>query len=471
MAAVAFDRTGLLTSLDERLRSILAGCSIRHEGLLSLTLSVPELMCLSGLHGLGAQTLYWSRPALQQLRLGWGCAAVIQTQGSDRFVQLDRELARIRETWLQLDPEGLGIPPRAFFGFSFATAGTTAGGFWHGLPDACLRVPELLLERQGSSCVLTFSCRGARLADRAGLRRAWLSQVAALTQGFSTAPDRSVARRPLVRIACAPEKGIWLGHVERARRAIRDGRLAKVVLSRRVRVTSEPALCPGQVLGWLAEHHPGCTVYGVAAPGGWLIGASPERLVALEDRKLACDAVAATGERATDPDQDRRLGGALLCSEKARREQRIVVEDIVRALEPLGFALQVPDRPRLLQLSGLQHLWSPIRGRVAGEISLLRVVSRLHPTPAVGGTPREAALAWLAEHTPDCERGWYTGALGWITADGEGDLTVILRCALVTDHCADLYAGAGIVADSDPETEFAETEWKLRTMLDALAAP
>jgi menaquinone-specific isochorismate synthase len=123
----------------------------------------------------------------------------------------------------------------------------------------------------------------------------------------------------------------------------------------------------------------------------------------------------------------------------------------------------------LMKLPRVQHLWSPVHARTRPGVSLLRLAERLHPTSAVGGIPRAEALAWLAEHEPE-PRGWYTGALGWVDAGGDGDLCVILRCALIQGQQAQLFAGSGIVAQSDPQEELRETEWKLQTMLDGLNA-
>ena len=220
-------------------------------------------------------------------------------------------------------------------------------------------------------------------------------------------------------------------------------------------------------MDWLDSQYPNCAQYAYGGEDYTLVGASPERLVKLDGTRVTVDALASTTVRGSDGAADEYLAASLLASSKARKEHQFVVDDIVAALKPVCRALEVPSWPRLLKLPTLQHLWSPIQGKVCSGVSVLQLIDRLHPTPAVGGVPRDSALSWLAEAGES--RGWYTGALGWLCPDGSGEATVVLRCAVLRGRTAELYAGAGIVADSDPRMELAETELKFQTMLDALA--
>jgi menaquinone-specific isochorismate synthase len=242
---------------------------------------------------------------------------------------------------------------------------------------------------------------------------------------------------------------------------IQSGGLDKVVLTRRVSVCAAQPVDPARVMAILAQRHPRGTLFGLEMPeGGVFMGASPELLAGLHHGEAYCDALAGT---AWGP------GGArpLLNDVKNGREHRLVVQSIAEALRPVCSRLEVPAAPVALHLGNLHHLWSGLRGRVKPGIGLLDLLERLHPTPAVGGYPRQAALDWLARHKE--RRGsWYTGAIGWMDMAGEGEFAVALRCAQVHENRAELYAGAGIVAGSDPQRELAETEAKLAPMLDAL---
>ena len=144
----------------------------------------------------------------------------------------------------------------------------------------------------------------------------------------------------------------------------------------------------------------------------------------------------------------------------------MVVREILSALEPLCTALVASHSPSLLRLPNVQHLASHVHGRVKPDVSVFELLERMHPTPAVGGAPRAAALDWLRRHG-EADRGWYTGGVGWLD-DAGGDVWVALRCAALRGNVASLYAGAGIVAGSDPQQELRETGWKLQAMLEAL---
>ncbi|MEN8129348.1 MAG: isochorismate synthase [Pseudomonadota bacterium] len=467
MLAIAFDAHRLIAQLDTRLDSVLRHTKeADHKGMLSVTLAVPELASLE-LTELPRGGIYWARLEDQSFRFAMGQEALIQASGRTRFQQLEEEFSRLCQSWVKLDPDNLSAPARAFVGFSFSPK-AKLHSCWQGFANACILVPSLLLERKGHSCQLTFTCNTLTGPDRDEIRRGWLRQALNLfveVTGFSMPYD---SLKPLDRIEDTPSESEWLARVHKVLKAIEEGHLEKVVLTRRVRVRSHQPLRPARSLSWLSSRHSSGVQLAYASAHATLVGASPERLVSLQGDKVICDAVAGTACRHPLADQDRKLGLALLADNKARHEQDLVVNSIIQSLDPLCTSLSAPVEPQLLKSSKIQHLWSPIHGRVRSEISLLDLASKLHPTPAVGGTPCQQAVTWLEEHESG-QRGWYTGALGWMATDGSGELAVILRCALLRHNVADLFAGAGIVGDSNPEDELAETEWKLRTMLDALA--
>ena len=157
----------------------------------------------------------------------------------------------------------------------------------------------------------------------------------------------------------------------------------------------------------------------------------------------------------------------LLNCRKAQHEHSLVVDSIQSALAPLCRELALPDTPAVVKLRNLQHLWTGIKGTLRSGVSLLDAARRLHPTPAVAGTPTATACRWLQDHE-NLARGWYSGIVGWLQPNGDGELSVLLRCAVLQGRSAELFAGAGIVADSDPQAELQETEIKLRAMLEAM---
>jgi len=246
--------------------------------------------------------------------------------------------------------------------------------------------------------------------------------------------------------------------------AIESGRFEKLVLTRSIRLTADRALHAALVLAALAAQNPDCAVWAVARAGTVFLGASPERLLSYRSGIAEVDALAGTAWTVPAGDEPASLP---LAGDKNRREHDLVVASVREALAPLCERVTVPEQAEVMCLHELSHLRRRIVGRACPEVSAFDLIGRLHPTPAVGGTPTAAALDWLAAHG-DRRGAWYTGGIGWLDGAGDADFAVALRCGLLAGREATLYAGAGFVAGSDPRQEVAETEAKLSPMLAAL---
>ena len=190
-------------------------------------------------------------------------------------------------------------------------------------------------------------------------------------------------------------------------------------------------------------------------------------MMQLEGERVETAALAGSAPRGRSPEEDTRLGRELTLSKKEQVEHAVVVRSLCDALAPCCSELDVAEAPRLLRIEGIQHLETPLVGALKGDFSVVELAGRLHPTPSVGGAPHSAALAWL-EREEDLDRGWYAAPLGWMDATGGGEFCVALRSALLCDREAVLFAGAGIVEGSDPESELLETRLKLRVLLSPL---
>jgi menaquinone-specific isochorismate synthase len=258
--------------------------------------------------------------------------------------------------------------------------------------------------------------------------------------------------------------------VAEALRRVGAGQFEKIVLARAKDLRSNAPFHPLRVLNGLRQRFPECYAFSVAnGRRSSLIGASPERLVKISDGKLFTEALAGSARRGSSASEDAALGGALLKSEKDLLEHSYVVNAIKRRLAPLGIDISAASRPSLRRLANVQHLHTPITANLPESVRALEVLEALHPTPAVGGTPRERAVPQIRE-LEAFPRGLYAGALGWLDGHGRGEFFVGLRCALVEGERARLYAGAGIVAGSEPEKEFQETELKFKPLIEALLA-
>lgn len=429
-------------------------------GLLSITLPASGLALGPHLPA-ESEGYFWSRASSRKVVCGTGVAMRITCEGKDRFERLSGRFARLQRDWIHGGDPDAPVPV-AFLGFAFS-AGEQPGADWAGLGNTELVVPELVYRREGDAEWLTFSADATGRTPVQSLATAWIDSLETLLVAEEARYSATVDTVDIERV----DDGGWSAPIDRALDDIRAGAIDKVVLARRVRFRATRRLKWGHVLDALEDGHEDCARFAVSRPGFVLLGVSPERLLSLHDGTVVADALAGTAPRGANSAEDLALADRLLGDPKALEEHRIVVNQIRSALEPSCSGLVVPQAPDVMSLPTVHHLWSPVRGHLNNGSSLLDLSRRLHPTPAVGGSPRPDALSWLARHE-QWGRGWYTGAFGWLDAAGEGELSVVLRCGIVRDMEVELFAGAGIVADSDPAQEMDETEWKLRTMRGAL---
>lgn len=427
-----------------------AGPGVAH---LSLAIEVPHLDPLAVLETLSpcGPSSYLETPARGVAFAAGEAVAGWEGSGSDRFARADE--------WLRRLAEGLrsaGEPPRVCARFPFhADAGPAGLASRLFLPSW-----QVISGERGSTVILVEPAdesAPARLAARA----ARFSRFAYRT----AAPPESEGHPVLSEVG-----GAWfVSAVRRATGLIREGAFEKVVLTRAFDWRRLRPFEPHATLHRLRSTNPACHAFLADTPSGVLVGSTPETLLAVAGDALRTEAVAGTTRRGATPSEDAALAAALLASDKDNREHNVVTASILRRLRMVGVEGEVAARPELLRLGKLMHLRTPVIARLPAGRRFLEVAGELHPTPAVGGKPRAAALPYIPGFEPH-DRGLYTGAVGWVGLDGRaGELLVALRCAELSGNRARAYAGAGIVDGSDPAAEAAETEMKLRTILDSLA--
>lgn len=248
---------------------------------------------------------------------------------------------------------------------------------------------------------------------------------------------------------------------------IRHNHLNKIVLAHALDVSSCIPFNVIQSLKNLRRLHPNCYIFSTSnGKGQNFIGASPERLISIHNQELTTDALAGSAPRGKTAAEDADLANCLSSSEKERREHQVVIDFITQRLYQLGIVPELLP-PRLRQLSNIQHLWTPIQAQVPANVHPLEIVAQLHPTPAVAGAARDIACAEIRRYE-SFERGLYAAPLGWVDYQGNCEFIVGIRSALIDGDRARLYAGAGIVAGSDPDKELAEIQLKLQALLKAL---
>jgi isochorismate synthase len=390
--------------------------------------------------------------------LGLGRAVACTLEGQHRLAQLGDELARdpalTRLVHARAHPPLAERLPLRMVGLAFA-AGASAEEPWREHGDGRVVTPRWTYLREGEHAVLAWTS-GERWRGQGAVA---LGELEALFGAFAARPVR--AARPRVVSEERATVAAWEAHVREAVGAIERGELRKVVAARRTVVATAQDLVAEDVLASLPES--GATRFLVRIGASAFVGATPERLFRKRGRHVTTEALAGTRASATEGAER-----GLLASEKDHSEHSPVLAAIVSALEAVGARVRTEPSPRIKRVANLVHLRTAIHGELERDVDAATLLAQLHPTPAVGGTPRAEALDWIGRH--EVPRGWYAGPLGWVDARGDAELLVALRSALVRGGRAWIYAGGGIVASSDPRAEYVETELKMTPLLRAVGA-
>jgi len=436
----------------------------------------------------GEPLVAWSSSDISVI--GVGIARALRGEGEERWTQVaaaarsleiygalyadasDRGLATAHRSSLHAAAtrkcSDLGFSrPRLFGGGAFALGSADAGP-WTGFGDAWFALPRWTYTRVGHEARLVLAVD--EKAARDGAR--WQADLARFREVFAHPPTARPPRGAREIARASAEQ--WRRQIEAITSAIGAGACSKIVAARTCTVDlieREDARAPSHeasLLDALDDRHSDCVRLLVRPPGaGALVAATPERLVRRDGVIVRCDALAGTVRHSGDPARVREAGAQLLASTKDRWEHELVVSAIRAALEGLRSDIDAPAEPIVRTLRHVLHLHTPIRATLAKPHHVLELVAALHPTPAVGGTPTPYAIEWICDHEP-MPRGWYASPVGWFDLDGDGEFAVAIRSGVIVGDRAHLWAGAGIVAGSDPDRELAETELKLRAMLGAL---
>ncbi|MEG4168254.1 MULTISPECIES: isochorismate synthase [unclassified Microcoleus] len=386
--------------------------------------------------------------------------------GSDRFTLAQNFIQSCLARTITIGTERLPFSgPHFFCSFAFFDENVATNSYF---PPGTLFLPKWQITRLKDSCTIVANAIINRDIN-----------VKFITDNIWQNFDK-IASPPYKKITSLRNSSIFLKQipvndathfktsVKSALKLIESKYFSKIVLSQAINVISQTPFSLIDSLNNLRLTYPGCYVFSTSnGQGQNFIGASPERLISIHKNELVTDALAGSAPRGKNEAEDANLGKGLLNSEKDIREHRVVIDFIVDRLSSLGINPDFSQVPRLLQLSNIQHLWTPIRARIPRDIHLLKILAQLHPTPAVAGVPRDIALQQI-RGCESCDRSLYAAPLGWIDRSGNGEFAVGIRSALIDGDRAILYAGAGIVAGSEPEKELAEIQLKLQALLNAL---
>jgi len=402
---------------------------------------------------------------------GSGIAAELSAWGQSRFQAMEREAAAIFREWVHPVETPELAYPRLFGGFAFQDD-FVPDNTWSIYAPAMFILPHYQFAQEHGhdpwlilNVLVPFGDDAEAMFDDL---RAALEHRAALLH--ETVVETKTAQSAPVQVNYPMPFPIWQAGIERATQSIRAGKLAKVVLARAFELRFAERVNVDRALGFLAEHYAECYRFLFEPrPHHAFYGATPELLIHTAGAQIRTMGLAGSIRRGRSVEEDQALAESLLSDPKERLEHQLVVEALREKLTPLTTTLNIPKTPQFLRLSNIQHLYTPISG-VRGEGAapgVLPLVELLHPTPALGGSPREAAIQFLRETEP-VPRGWYAAPIGWIDPNLDGEFGVAIRSAVSEEQRVWLYAGAGIVGSSLPEKEWAETALKFRPMLNAL---
>lgn len=449
---------------EEKGRPQLASISLRVK-------HIDPLAVLQSIYEESAHHFYLEHPASEEAIAGAEAVASATFEGEGRFEAARQWSQDLLDNALAIGDLDLPFSgPQFFSGFTFSDAPKTPGQNEdpQSFAPATVFVPLWQVARSKGVYVAVANVMiapGMPIELVAG--RIWQAHATFSAFDYAQFEEGDTAPVPVARKEVG-ESGEHAQRVKAAIEAIERGELSKVVLARALDLSKHKDWNPLESLHALRAEYPTCFAFSFSAGDGKsFVGATPEKILRIHKGRLHTEAIAGSAPRAAHAREDAQLARALLESDKDLREHGCIVEDIVSQLSLANIEAEAADGPRILPLANVQHLLTPIKASLPEGVHLLDVLRALHPTPAVGGVPRAEAKKRIPEIEP-FDRGLYAGALGWFNAQGEGEMVVGLRSALISGKQARLYAGGGIVAGSGPERETAETDWKFKVMLEHL---
>lgn len=419
---------------------------------------------------LGEARFFWSAANGGLTLAGFGIAADLFAWGKNRFQQIQQQAQALFADAV-IDEAERPLPgPRLFGGFSFIDD-FTPDNTWSIHYPAQFILPHYQLAQHNGESWLTLNAILPPDETPEGLlmelRAALAARLALLTQRREEGKG-SKEKAKAQKIDYPMSYKEWEKMIQQATQTMQNGPLNKAVLSRVCEIRYAQKVDVDGALAYLNATYPDCYRFLFEPrPFHAFYGATPELIVDVNGRSLRTMGLAGSIGRGKTPAEDDTLAKELLNSAKNQHEHALVVQSIRRRLAPLTSELTIPEQPGILQLGYIQHLFTPIQATLKQADGVLPILQTLHPTPALGGQPRELAMPFISQAEP-VPRGWYGAPIGWLDHHLDGAFGVAIRSAITQDRRVWLYAGAGIVADSDPQAEWDETALKFRPMLNAL---
>lgn len=439
-----------------------------YSRLVSYSLPSPGITAADFLHrARGHERFYWEDGREQITFAGFGVATELFAWGEGRYDSIQRQAQALFHDTLVYNEQAPLAAPRLFGGFAFRPD-FAPDSTWAAFHPAHFVLPHYQLVQQGGESWLTINAQLPPDEEPDSLMPQLHEALVARYGLLLAEPSRVNQMPPPVAVHYPMSLAAWEEMIAQATKRTRTTEMSKVVLSRVCEIRFGERVNVDGALDFLAQKYASSFRFLFEPrPGHAFYGATPELLVRVNGRSLTTMGLAGSIARGKTAVADAALAEEMLNSRKDRHEHAIVVDSIRRRLQPLTNCLNAPDVPSVLQLSNIQHLYTPISATLRQTSGVLPLVEILHPTPALGGSPRHLAMQFIQEAEP-VTRGWYGAPIGWIDHNLDGAFAVAIRSAVAQEKRVWLYAGAGIVSDSIPQKEWDETALKFRPMLEAL---
>ncbi|MEH7343417.1 isochorismate synthase [Bacillus sp. JJ1532] len=410
------------------------------------------------------ERFFWKDPSDETFIIGMGrCNQIQSDQAAGRFFHVEKEWKRfIQDAIIYNRFEIDGIGPLMFGGFSFDPI-KEKSKLWEKFSDSLFHIPTFMYSEIKGKAYLTTNVLCTQNDDESLIDVIHLERQALFTSLLDIRNNEGHQLNNELEIN--PEK--WKEQVRSIVNELKQGSIEKVVLARETRLFFDKHVQVEQVLSQLLNLQRESFIFAFESNGDCFIGASPERLIKKSGKSLFTTCLAGSIARGKSEKEDNQLGEELLNDRKNLIEHQYVVQMIKEAMEESCEEVLLPEKTQLLKTRDIQHLYTPVIGKAKEDTSLLNLVDRLHPTPALGGLPKQAAVEKIRE-VEDLDRGFYGAPLGWLDYKGNGEFAVSIRSGLIQKDEASIFAGCGVVKDSNPESEYIETKIKFRPMLRAL---
>jgi len=440
--------------------------------LVSITIPTAPIDPLAALelHTEQGEKFYWDHPVNRIAISAAGKVHELKATGKNRFSQIasqTHELKRKISAFTSVSHSMAG--PLFLGGYSFGDH--NVGRIWKKFGAARFVLPRWTLVKSGNSHMLTLIIE----RESKEVHDIYLEIIERFTEflnisGQSDLPGQAPngSANMLCNYQDTSDKSTWINRVEKAKGMIRKSEFDKIVLARSMEIESRQNLKPTVLSYKLREKYPECYNFIIQIDDDTsFIGATPERLASFENGVIKTEGLAGSASRGKNASEDAALARSLMESKKDLEEHQFVVRAIDDSLSPYSYRIEHPNKPQIKKLNNVQHLFTPISASIKSGVQIHDLLQKLHPTPAVGGFPKENAVPFIQE-IEQLERGWYSAPVGWFNLNGCGEFAVAIRSALLHKNRAHLFAGCGIVENSDPESEWKETLLKFQPMTTAL---